>query len=141
VTLSSAVSAVVVDATAAVDFVIGREPWADRWEEWARSMTLRLAPVHFRAEVANALLRSTRLESGQIPLRLARIAQSGVDTTDRGWHGLIEAIELATRHHLSVYDALYLQLAMDIEAPLATRDGQLASAARAEGIEVIGESG
>jgi predicted nucleic acid-binding protein len=36
-----------------------------------------------------------------------------------------------------VYDALYLQLAADVEAELATLDRDLAQAARAEGVGVV----
>jgi predicted nucleic acid-binding protein len=36
-----------------------------------------------------------------------------------------------------VYDALYLQLAVDVDGELATLDRDLARAARAEGIEVV----
>jgi predicted nucleic acid-binding protein len=139
-TLSSGPAAAIVDASVAVRFLAGQAPWPDRWASWAVSLTLRLAPVHFRAEVANALLRGSELEANQIPVRLLKMAQSGVDLTDRGWHGLVEAVELARRHGLTVYDALYLQLAMDIEAPLVTVDQALARAARAEGVEVIDES-
>jgi predicted nucleic acid-binding protein len=56
---------------------------------------------------------------------------------DGGWRGVLHAIDLAERHRLTVYDALYLQLAMDVEAPIATLDRGLAAAALAEGIEVI----
>jgi predicted nucleic acid-binding protein len=101
---------------------------------------MRLAPVHFRSEVGNVLLRGSDLPPGEVPLRLLRLAQSGVETTDRGWYGVAQAVQLADRHGLSVYDALYLQLALDLEAPLATVDRALANAALAEGLEVIGES-
>jgi predicted nucleic acid-binding protein len=138
---TTAPPAAVVDASVAVRFVTNGAPWADRWAAWADSDTFLLAPYHFAAEVANALLRSTDLPAAEIPARLLRMAQSGVDTTDRGWHGLAEAVVLADRHRLTVYDAMYLQLALDIEAPLATMDQALASAAVSEGVEVIGEPG
>jgi predicted nucleic acid-binding protein len=38
-----------------------------------------------------------------------------------------------------VYDASYLQLALDIDGALATLDRALAAAANAEGIEVVRE--
>jgi predicted nucleic acid-binding protein len=135
--VSHGIGAAVVDASVAVRFVLGEAPWVDWWAACARSSTVRVAPAHFRAEVGNALLRGTDLTAGEVPVRLIRMAESGVDTTDRGWYGLVHAVQLADRYALTVYDALYLQLAMDIEAPLATRDQALAAAARAEGVEVI----
>jgi predicted nucleic acid-binding protein len=37
-----------------------------------------------------------------------------------------------------VYDAAYLDLALEVDAALATLDGDLRAAARAEGLAVIG---
>jgi predicted nucleic acid-binding protein len=44
------------------------------------------------------------------------------------------AFALATKHNLSFYDALYLELACRRRAPLATFDGRLMEAARSEGV-------
>jgi predicted nucleic acid-binding protein len=44
---------------------------------------------------------------------------------------------LATRTGLSVYDAAYLDLAIEIGAPLATLDRRLSASARAEGVELL----
>jgi predicted nucleic acid-binding protein len=46
---------------------------------------------------------------------------------------------LARKHQLSFYDAVYLELAQRKSAPLATLDGALMSAARAERVPLIGE--
>lgn len=47
-------------------------------------------------------------------------------------------IELARRHHLTVYDSSYLELAMREIVPLATLDRKLAAAAKDEGVPLIG---
>ena len=44
---------------------------------------------------------------------------------------------LAGSHHLTAYDAAYLDLAKRLSLPLATRDGDLRKAAIAEGIPVL----
>jgi len=49
-----------------------------------------------------------------------------------------DALELAARHELSVYDALYLAVAVRTGATLFTADDTLAAAARAEGIGADG---
>jgi predicted nucleic acid-binding protein len=46
-------------------------------------------------------------------------------------------LRLARAHRLSVYDAVYLDLAMDRGLALATRDVALRKAARAEGVSLI----
>ncbi|HEX5318254.1 MAG TPA: type II toxin-antitoxin system VapC family toxin [Stellaceae bacterium] len=46
-------------------------------------------------------------------------------------------LDLARRHHLTVYDAAYLELAIRERLPLATLDRALREAARAEAISVI----
>lgn len=50
-------------------------------------------------------------------------------------------LRLARTHKLSVYDASYLELALREGLALATLDAELAAAARAEGVEVMGEGG
>jgi len=45
-------------------------------------------------------------------------------------------IGLCRRHGLTVYDALYLDLALREDAELATLDAALARAARTEGVQV-----
>jgi len=52
--------------------------------------------------------------------------------------GEYAVLTLARRHRLTVYDAAYLELALGEASPLATLDEALASAARAEGLSVIG---
>jgi predicted nucleic acid-binding protein len=47
---------------------------------------------------------------------------------------------LARIHRLSVYDAVYLELAQRRAIPLATLDRALMEAARAEKVPLIGES-
>jgi predicted nucleic acid-binding protein len=96
-----------------------------------------LAPPHFPVEVANALLRGAGLPGLDAAARLERLYASGVETADRGLPSLLGALELANRHRLTVYDALYLDLAVDVDAELATLDRDLAAAATSEGLIVI----
>jgi predicted nucleic acid-binding protein len=132
---------VVVDASAMVEVLRAEPAWTERFMLWQESDSLLLAPAHFRAEMANALLRSVRLDPLDVTARLRQLFLAGVDVVDRGFIGIVEAVELAIRHRLSVYDAAYLALALDLDGELATTDRALATAARAEGIEVIGTEG
>jgi predicted nucleic acid-binding protein len=47
-------------------------------------------------------------------------------------------LTLARRHGLAVYDAAYLELALRERLELATLDAELAKAARAEGVPLVG---
>jgi len=50
---------------------------------------------------------------------------------------LLEIATLAEKHSLSVYDATYLELAMRLRLPLASRDAALNNAARLSGVSVL----
>jgi len=128
---------VVVDASFAVEALLEGGLPLDRWVEWIRDGRTRLVPAHFWAELANALLLGRRFEPGRAALTVGAAARAGLETADRGLAGVTDALDLAGRHRLTVYDALYLQLAADVDAELATLDRDLARAARAEGVSVV----
>lgn len=65
---------------------------------------------------------------------MGQLEAVGLETADRGAAGVRMAMSLAERHRLSVYDATYLWLAIDVDGELATRDRALAEAAAAEGV-------
>lgn len=126
---------VVVDASVAVAFVAEDDAaLADRWVAWADEDRLRLVPPGFRAEVANALLLGKKLRPLSVIDSIRDLEIAGVEVADRGFDGLIEAIDLAAKHTLTVYDAAYLWLAIDVDGELATRDAALIRAAEAEGV-------
>jgi predicted nucleic acid-binding protein len=72
-----------------------------------------------------------------IETALLTLERMGVDQVDRGFEGLIEAVRLAAQHHLTVYDALYLALAIHLEGEIATTDQELRRAAIAESVPVV----
>ncbi len=53
-------------------------------------------------------------------------------------HALGRTLELARAHHLSAYDAAYLELALRQRCALATLDAALAAAAEAAGVPRLG---
>lgn len=128
---------IVVDASFAVEALLEGGPSLERWVEWIRGGRMRLVPPHFWAELANALLLGRRFEPGRAALTVAAAARAGIETADRGVAGVVDALDLADRHRLTVYDALYLQLAADVDAELATLDRALIRAATAEGVGVV----
>ena len=129
---------VVVDASTAIEFLEGSPAWAEIFDAWAAEDRMLLGPALVLAEVANGQLRGGRAAASLVRLRLERLVASGIETVDRGLVGMIDAVELADRHGLTVYDALYLQLALDVEGELATLDSDLQRAAIAENVLVVG---
>ena len=135
-TFRAAQLAVVIDASAAMALLSGDERWLERWQAWVELDVMLLAPAHFSVEVANALLRGAGLGAVDTAARLERLDAMGVETADRGLPGLLGAVELAERHRLTVDDALYLDLALDVDAQLATLDPDLAAAATSERLTI-----
>jgi predicted nucleic acid-binding protein len=69
---------------------------------------------------------------------LDALFRAGVDVADGSLTGLVDATHLAARHGLTVYDAAYLSLAVDVDGEPATIDRALARVARTEGVTVVG---
>lgn len=137
-TWSVARRAVVVDASVAVSVLLGRPDWLRAWRAWTEADALVLVPPHFGHEVANALLRSARIGAGATTAALDDLARLGYEVADRGVRGLQAAVLLADRHGLSVCDAAYLDLAIDVDGELATLDAALRAAAAKESVPLIG---
>jgi predicted nucleic acid-binding protein len=138
VTFSIAPGPTIVDASVAIELLEGDPVWAERFDSWLGGNRTLLAPHLFLAEIANGLLRGRRLTSEDTLMRLERAVGLEIEIADRGLVGVREAVALAERHRLTVYDALYLQLALDVDGDLATLDVDLRAAAEAEDIEVVG---
>jgi predicted nucleic acid-binding protein len=99
-----------------------------------------LAPRLWFLEVANVLLvferkkRITQAESGQFTELLTQLP---IEVDDSMYYRVFDrVIGLAREQMLSLYDAVYLELAMRKGAPLATLDKGLIKAAKAVGVEI-----
>jgi predicted nucleic acid-binding protein len=132
--------AIIVDASAAVRFLLGDPTWIAAWRAWTTAGAMILVPAHFGHEVANALLRSVGVGSQQTIAMLGQLYGTGFEVADRGLSGLESSVALADRHGLSVYDAAYLDLALDVDGDLATLDGPLREAAALEGVPLLQEA-
>jgi predicted nucleic acid-binding protein len=104
-----------------------------------------VVPAHWAAEVANGVLigeRRGRSMPGQVAGLHALLDNFQIEVDAEGnEEALGRILPLARAHRLTVYDALYLELAERRGLPLATLDGELAAAARSVGIEVLGAEG
>ncbi len=128
---------VVIDASFAVEALLGDARFREAWDRWLVDGAETFAPSHFWAEVANALLRSVHLDAAEATAGFDVLSSTGVDTIDRGVQGVRRALTLASSRGLTVYDAMYVDLAVDIDARLATLDRALERAAKAEGVELV----
>lgn len=134
-TLTQAQRVVIVDASVAIPFVEADAAWVAKWRTWVVDQVMLLAPPHFPIEVANALLRGTPTRPvAEVTSLMGSLFSVGVEVADRGRRGIEGALRLADRHRLTVYDAAYLDLAIDVDGQLATLDKALRRAAEAEGV-------
>ena len=90
-------------------------------------------------ELTNALLmaeRRGRLPKGALVDYVESLLGLNLEISLYPAHpaGLAKSIELADLYRLTIYDASYLALAFQLQAPLATADQKLAEAARQESL-------
>jgi len=98
-----------------------------------------VAPPLLHLEYANVLRTACmrgRLIAQQAQQAIHHIQQLPIDT-DAQHAKPGELLALALRHGLTVYDAVYLDLALRRQLPIATLDVALADAARAAGVGVV----
>lgn len=132
---------VIVDASVAVELAIGaREDVPSAWRTWLVEGRMVLVPAVHWTEVGHVLLRRAGRNVGEAVQRMTMLEGAGLEVADRGPGGVRLALALAARHRLSVYDATYLWLAIDVDGELATFDRALAAAAVAEGVPLALES-
>jgi len=100
-----------------------------------------IVPVLWPVEVGNVLLVALRrgriTEDDRARIRedlLALPIDIEPVSCDRVWDAVLS---VANESNLSVYDAMYLELALRLKLPLATLDKSLAAAGKAAGVEVI----
>lgn len=135
---------VVLDASAALAWLFGRDDKAERKRADAMLDALgagALVPVLWHSEVCNALVVAERRKvasTAQSTDFLSRLGALPIDTDSAPMTARREIVlELARRFGLSVYDAVYLELALRNDARLASFDRQLTAAMRKAGGKVF----
>ncbi len=131
-------TALVVDASVAAAWIL-----PDEHSEGAEALKIDIAersmlvPTLWWAETRNLLLmaeRRGRIGEAVTAKALAQLARLPVAFDGEPEEGPL--LSLARAHQLSVYDALYLELARRKGTALATLDKRLAAACRAERVEL-----
>jgi len=97
-----------------------------------------VVPTLWRVEVCNVLVMGERRQRTTNEAALAFLTGLGklpiIEDNAGSWSSLIEARRLARLYRLTVYDAVYLELALRRSLPLATTDAALSKAAKAAGV-------
>jgi predicted nucleic acid-binding protein len=99
-------------------------------------------PSLWRLEVANVLEMGIRRGRHDVAFRHATLADLSLlpisldpETDRRAWDATLQVAHL---HRLTLYNAAYLELAQRRGLPLATLDSDLRTAARTEGVTLLG---
>jgi len=97
-----------------------------------------LVPQHWMLEVRNSLLmgeRRGRIRASEVDERLDSLIALPLRSDSEP--DLDVAFALARAHRLSIYDAIYLELAKRTGLALATLDDRLKQAALSEGLALV----
>lgn len=133
----------VLDASVALAYVLPDEAATDAvWEVMRQARTEPVfVPPLWAAEVGNALVirrRKRLLSDAEVARILAKLSELTVqidwESTALLW---TQGLRLAFAHELTLYDAMYLEIATRRRLPLATLDQALRRAARAEGLSLL----
>lgn len=128
---------VVVDASVGLAYLrdeVGTAAARAAMAAWIDSSTELLVPSHFWIEVTNSLVRRHAQPPSTVVEHFVDLDVLGLRTVEPDRPLLLLAIDQMVRSGLSAYDAMYLAVALSMEARLATLDRRLAEAAGEEGI-------
>ncbi len=125
----------VVDASVALKWVVtepGTEEAGALLTDMADHATILVAPEHVLGEVGNGLRKRVAqgvLVAADAVDALDAMAALGVELVG-GQERWLRALRAALDWGVTTYDALYVLLALDLDAQLVTADGRLVDAAR-----------
>jgi predicted nucleic acid-binding protein len=123
--------AFVLDASVAVGWVVGTQAtdYSRRVRRAAKHEPYH-APDLWRLEVTNAVraLQRRRLISSDAGGTAVRILERMAPVIHAARPAMGDLLDLANRYDLSVYDAVYMALALELRLPVACADGPLAMA-------------
>lgn len=87
-----------------------------------------LVQAERKGRITSAAIRTFLGILETLPIRIDQV------TTATAWH---DTLALARSHRLTTYDAAYLELALRLGLPLASRDQALNAAASKEGVSLL----
>lgn len=131
----------VIDASVATSYLLKSQrtvATVSLFEAWGRYTAF--APYVFLLEMPWVLLKQERRsqERGLAQTALRRLSDLDIEIDDPlDAADLHSTLMMASRQGLGFYDAMYVMLAVQTGATLATRDGPQANVARMLGVEVL----
>lgn len=135
-------AAFVLDCSVAVSWVISRQATPETDALWKTASRDGICvPSLWHVELANSLLVAERRKSvteAEISHFFAVLDAIEIQTDDEiHLRAHRDVFALAREYKLTAYDATYLELAMRMELPLATRDADLRRAAKKAGVSLV----
>jgi predicted nucleic acid-binding protein len=114
----------VVDTNVVAYYLLGTEPFLDEVRQFWRAVEEAWAPVHWEAELANAVWMAVRtgvLPSDEGHQKLDLAARLGIQSVPNRslWQ---PALTRSVNSGAAVYDTLFVELAVQRNLPLATFD-------------------
>jgi len=126
----------VVDASVAAKWVLPGEPGMENAVRLKNDQAAGLIELHapglITSEVGNTLWKATRLQRlslDEAERALTALESIGIALHETTWSKTADAIRLASRLGLTVYDSSYIRLAEELGAPFITADRELAEKA------------
>ena len=133
----------VVDASVGFAWVYQGQatPETDQWLKDVAAGAMVIVPALWYLEMSNVLLiaqRRHRLTAVQRKAALEKLTALQFTVDEEGArHAFGKTSELAEKYGLTIYDAIYLELALRRSLPLATRDEALKTAAKRCGVKSL----
>lgn len=130
----------VIDASVGIPFVHEQDVsraiagWVGRWLAAGSGLVV---PTHFWLEVVNSLARRHLYRGESILEAIAELRALEIETIELDEAALVLVLDVTERHGLSAYDAQYLALAIQLDAPLVTIDRRLATATGPRAIDPL----
>lgn len=128
---------IVTDSSALIKYLLREEGWSEvrrHLEEGCVTLDLALK------EALNAVWKRVvidGLEEGYAREVLGAFLKSGIVRVENQEQFLEEALSVAVRRRITVYDSIFITLAKRRGLPLLTSDGKQARAAEEEGVKTI----
>lgn len=128
---------VTIDASAAASWLFPQQRTrrADAFLEGGDYERL-IAPDIFVWEIGNLIARRLKPDERAAALDMLSLLQIEM-APSRPSGAVLELVGFAERHGVSLFDAAYLQLCLQTDARLASRDTRLLEAAHAAGVNLL----
>ncbi len=134
---------IVIDSSVGIPLVHlepGRDVVRAAVDEWRATGRELLVPGLFWLEIVNSLHRRHRYPGVAVVEAIYELEELDMVTVEPDRAMRLAVIDLVERHTLTSYDALYLAVAEDQDALLATSDEALATAAGTRAVLFGGDS-